>query len=331
MFDIISIGSATLDVFIKSSDLKLLKTDEVFTGEAIIAPYGAKCEVEKLVITSGGGGTNTAVGFARLGVKAAVLARCGWDFAGRMIRKELKKEKVDDSLLIQIEGDQTDYSTILIGPDGGRSILVYRGGTKLEKSVIAFQKLKTKWFYISSLEGNLDLLAKTIEFAKKSKIKVAVNPGRREIEQKEKLLPLLEKVDVLIINREEAAKLVEEEFFDPKLFKKTALVSEGLVVVTQGAKGVYLFDQEDNLLVSDGFKVKMVDATGAGDGFGCGFVAGLIKGWGLEKALKLGISNGAAAIIEIGAKAGLLYEKNIHNRLQKPLKMEWKKQPKDLK
>ncbi|HUS59788.1 MAG TPA: carbohydrate kinase family protein [Nevskiaceae bacterium] len=325
MFDVISIGSATLDVFIKSSDLKLLKTDEVFTGEAIIAPYGAKCEVEKLVITSGGGGTNTAVGFARLGVKAAVLARCGWDFAGRMIRKELKKEKADDSLLIQIEGDQTDYSTILIGPDGGRSILVYRGGTKLEKSVIDFSKLKTRWFYISSLEGNLDLLNELVAFAKKNKIKVAINPGRREIGKRQELLPILEKVDVLIVNREEAAKLVDEEFFDLKLFKKAALVSQGIVVVTKGAEGVYLFDSKDNLLVSDGFKVEMVDATGAGDGFGCGFVAGLVKGWKLEDALKLGISNGAAAVTEIGAKTGLLYERNFHNWLEKSLKMAWKK------
>lgn len=324
MFDLISIGSATLDVFIKSPDLKLLKTDEVFTGEAIIAPYGTKCEVEKLVIASGGGGTNTSVGFSRLGLKAAVLARCGWDFAGRMVRKELKKEKVDDSLLVQIDGDQTDYSTILIGPDGGRSILVYRGGTKLEKSVIDFQKLKTKWFCISSLEGNLALLAELVKFAKKNKIKVAVNPGRQEIKQKKSLLPLVEKVDVLIVNQEEAAKLVGEEFFDPKLFKKAALVSQGLVVVTQGAKGVYLFDQKDKLLVSDGFKVKMADTTGAGDSFACGFVAGLIKGWKLEDSLKLGISNGAAVVTEIGAKTGLLYKKNVHNWLQKPLKMEWK-------
>lgn len=325
MFDVVSVGSATLDVFLKSPDLKLLKTDQVFTGRAIIAPYGAKCEVEKLVMASGGGGTNTAVGFARLGLQASVLARCGWDFAGRLVRKQLKKEGVDDSLLIQLEKEATDYSTILIGPDGGRSILVYRGGTKLEESLIDFKKLKARWLCVSSLEGNLVLLKRLIQFARKNKIKVAVNPGRREIEQRMELLPILEKVDVLVVNREEAAKLVNEEFFDPKVFKKTALVSEGIVAVTQGAKGVFLFDQKDNLLIADGFRLEMVDTTGAGDGFFCGLVAGLIKGWEIEKALKLGIANGAVVVTEIGAKAGLLYEKNIHNWLEKPLKMAWQK------
>lgn len=324
MFDVICFGSATLDVFIKSPSLRIIKSDEFFTGQGIAAPYEAKCEVERLVITSGGGGTNTAVGFSRLGLKSAVVARCGWDFAGKMVRKEIKKEGVDDSLLVQLEEEETDYSTVLIGPDGGRTIFVYRGKTRLDESVIDFKKLKSKWFYCSSLEGNILLLRKLVEFAKEKGVKIAVNPGGKEIEKKE-LLPIIKKVDVLIVNREEAAKLVGVSVFDPKLFRKTALVSEGIVCVTQGAEGVYLFDQKDNLLVSDGFKVEMVDATGAGDGFGCGVVAGLIKGWSLEDSLKLGVANGASAVMEIGAKAGLIFEKNVHNWLQKPLKMNWEK------
>lgn len=325
MFEVISFGSAVLDVFIKSPDLKIIKTKEVYSGKALVAPYGAKCEVEELVVVSGGGGTNTAVGFSRLGLKAAVVARCGWDLAGKLVRQEIKKEGVDDSLLVQLEGEKTDYSTILIGPDGGRTIFVYRGGTRLEKSVIDFNKLKTKWFYVASLEGSLELLAELIKFAKKNQVKIAVNPGHREIEQREKLLPLLEKIDVLIVNQEEAAKLLKTSFFDPQLFRRAALASDGIVVVTRGVKGVYLFDQKDRLFRSDGFKVRMVDATGAGDGFGCGLIAGLIKGWDLEKALKLGVANGAAAVTKIGAKAGLIYEKEINFWLSKPLACRWEK------
>jgi len=323
MFDVISVGSATLDVFIKSSDLKLLKTDKVFTGTAIIAPYGTKAEVQELVIASGGGGTNTAVGFARLGLKTAALARCGWDFAGKIVRQKIKQEGVDDSLLIQMEKEATDYSTILLGPDGDRTILVYRGGTKLNQSLIDFDKLKAKWFCVSSIEGNLKLLAGLIEFAKKNRIKMAVNPGRRELVRKDELLTLVKKVDLLVLNQEEAAQLVGEEYFDPKLFKKVALVSDGLVAVTQGAEGVYLFDQQDRCLQADGFKPNVVDATGAGDGFFCGLVAGLVKDWELEKALKLAVANGAAVVTETGAKTGLLGEQNVGNWLQKPLKMKW--------
>lgn len=324
-YDVISFGSAVLDVFLKSPDIEVEKTTRSFTGEALMIPYGIKSEVEELVVCSGGGGTNTAVGFSRLGLKAAVVARCGWDFAGKIVRQELKKEKVSDEFLVQIEGEQTDYSTILVGPDGGRTILVYRGGTKLEEPVIDFKKINAFWFYISSLEGNLRLLRKIIDFARKNYIRVAVNPGRRELEQREELLPLLEKIDVLIVNQEEAAKLTGKEFFDPKLFKKAALASKGIVVVTRGAEGLYLFDEEDRRFKSDGFRMKMVDATGAGDGFGSGFIGGLARGLELEKALKLGISNGASAVTFMGAKAGLLHWGYAHNWLAKPLKMGWEK------
>jgi sugar/nucleoside kinase (ribokinase family) len=70
----------------------------------------------------------------------------------------------------------------------------------------------------------------------------------------------------------------------------------------------------------EAFKVKMVDQTGAGDGFGCGFISGLIKGFDLEKALHLGVANGASVVGKIGAKEGLLKETEVNFWLEKPLK-----------
>lgn len=323
-FDVVSVGSATLDVFVKSDDFQVLKTDKVFTGEAIIAPYGAKCEVQEVIIQSGGGGTNTAVGFSRLGLKAAVLSRCGQDFAGKIVREELKKEGVDQSLLVQVKNDRTDYSTILIGPDGGRTILVYRGGTRLEADQIDFTKLKTKWFYISSIEGNLDLLKKIIDFADRQGIKVAFNPGRKELAQKKALIPILNKVDVVIVNREEAARLTGYSLAKEEVFMATCLLVKEMAVVTDGRRGAHLCTRDEKMLSSDGFVVKAADSTGAGDGFGCGFISGLIKGWELEEALKLGVSNGAAAVTKTGAKTGLLYQKEMNEWMKKRLGIGWK-------
>ena len=91
-FDTISFGSATHDAFVESPDLKITQSTEFDTQEALILPYRTKLDVERLTVCSGGGGTNTAVGFSRLGLKAAVVARCGWDFAGKLVRQEIKKE-----------------------------------------------------------------------------------------------------------------------------------------------------------------------------------------------------------------------------------------------
>ena len=313
-FDIISFGSAILDVFLKSPDFQIVKTKNVFTQRSLIIPYGVKLEVSDLNIGSGGGGTNTAVGFARLGLKSAVVARCGWDFAGKVIRQEIKKEKVFDEFLAQSEGEETDYSTILIGPDGNRTILVHRGGTRLEKSVIDFKRLNSFWFYIASLEGNLDLLEKLIIYAQKNHIKVAVNPGKREIKEKEKLKSLLKLVDVLLLNHEEADLLGDLSF-----------LSKTMLAITAGEKGATLKVSQKGQLKIDGFKVKMIDQTGAGDGFGTGFIAGLAKGLDLEKALKLGMANGASVVTKIGAKEGLIKQSEIDYWLGKSLKYRWLK------
>ena len=325
-YDILSFGSATLDVFLKSSDIKVIKSKEVFTGEALILPYGVKSEVSDLLICSGGGGTSTAVGFTRLGLKTAVVARCGWDFAGKIVRAEIKKEKVADEFLVQLEGEKTDYSTILIGPDGNRTILVWRGGTRLEKSVINFKKLNSFWFYIASLEGNLELLADLVNFAQENHIKVAVNPGKREIEEREQLLKIAKDVDVFIVNKEEAARLTSLSLVQEKVFQQIRfLLPKTMVVVTDGPNGLSACVPQKGRLVMDGFKVKVVDQTGAGDGFGSGFISGLIKGWDLEKSLKLGVSNGASVVTKIGAKEGLIKEQEVDFWLEKPLAYHWGK------
>jgi sugar/nucleoside kinase (ribokinase family) len=259
-----------------------------------------------------------------MGLKAAVVARCGWDYAGRLVRKQLIKEKVDDTLLVQFEAEETDYATILIGPDGNVANLVYRGETRLTEEYVEWEKIETAWFCLSSLEGNTELLKRILAEAKKKKIKVAFNPGKKEIEKAEELRLLLKNLEVLVVNQEEAAMLTESSFYDPRLGQKIAALSEGIVVVTRGAEGAYLYDGQDKLLEGEGFRVEMVDATGAGDGFMCGLVAGLVKGWSTEQALKLGLANGASVVTEVGAKKGLIKEEYAHNWLDKELKMEWK-------
>jgi len=93
-YDIISFGSAILDVALKSSDFQVIKTKKVFAQSSLVIPYGVKSEVSDLAMSSGGGGTNTAVGLARLGLNTALVARCGWDFAGKIIRQDIKKKRL---------------------------------------------------------------------------------------------------------------------------------------------------------------------------------------------------------------------------------------------
>lgn len=325
-YDVISIGSAFFDVFVFSSDVHVVYGKNDAGKKMLTIPYGTKNYVDRLVFSTGGGGTNTAVGFSRLGLKAAVVARSGWDFAGRAIRNELKKEKVDDALLVQLEKEDTDYSTFVVGPDGESSGFVYRGQTRLEESLINFRKINAKWLCVSSLEGNLNLLEKIISFGKKNGIKIALNPGRKEIEQRQKLAELISLADVVVVNQGEATKLLGFAVLSAGDVQKKRVLQNGVFVITRGKKGAWLFDRENQIYSSEAFDIDMVESSGAGDAFFSGFLGGVIKGLEIKDAFKLGLANGASVVTQVGTKSGLIREENIENWLSKPLAMNIKKE-----
>lgn len=302
MFDIISIGSAVMDVFLRSSGFPLSQKD-----------IGGKIEIEEALFSSGGGGTNAAAGFARMGLKTACIARFGDDLFGQFILRDLQKEKFDKKYLLQKRGDNTDHSTILVNPDGSRIILVYRGKTKIDESVFPWQALEeTKWLYIASIEGNVDLLIKVVDKAREKGISIALNPGSRELKEKEKLKAIFPKIKTLILNKEEADSF--------GLFRRPKDGPE-IVVITNGRAGAKLFFSGENLF-AEAFQGPVIDETGAGDAFSSGFVSGLVKGFPLEKSLKLGMANGRSVVTKIGAKTGLLCENEIDDWLGRKLKIE---------
>jgi len=300
VFDVISFGSAIVDLLLKSPAFKIKET----AGRRFICqPYGEKVEAKEMVISSGGAGTNAAVSFARLGLRSAVVARLGRDFFGRLIVNELESEGVTTDLLAQ-KDEETDVSVILIGPDGDRTVLVYRGPTRLEEEDFDWGRLDSQWFYLSSLEGNLDLAEKLIVFSQRKAIRVAWNPGRRELEERGRVLNLAGQVEVFNLNRKEMEELVGLKFEDQGFWSKVAEIGAKVVLVTDGRNGAYLF-QRKKPLFKPAPKVEPVDETGAGDAFGSGFVAGLINNLSLDQSFELAMRNAASVVQQIGAKKGL--------------------------
>src|SRR3989339_1496172 len=79
LYDVVTIGSATQDVFLVSDEIELVKSKRFRTGVAECVSLGSKIEVDKLFISSGGGATNAAATFASLGFRTACLAKVGED------------------------------------------------------------------------------------------------------------------------------------------------------------------------------------------------------------------------------------------------------------
>jgi len=342
MYDIITIGSATRDVFLTSplfsaiggsaSGGKVLKYQKYLakigfkTGEAQCFALGSKIEIGPPILTTGGGATNAATAFSRQGLKTATLIKIGKDESGEAILNELKKEKITPFAVIE-KNFPTAYSTILLAPSGERTILVHRGASEnLKIQEIPFEKLKSQWVYISPGKISFEVIEKIFNHFSKNKTLIAFNPSGYFIEMGvKKLKPLLAKSKVVILNREETARLTSVDYQKEKeIFKKLDEFTPGIAAMTDAEKGV---------LVSDGFRIyqagifkekSVIDRTGAGDAFASGFVAGLIqkkekceKGlcrpYNIEYAIRLGSANATSVIEKIGAKEGILAKKEFEN------------------
>ncbi|MBU4274804.1 carbohydrate kinase family protein [Patescibacteria group bacterium] len=311
MYDIITFGSATKDIFIKTKKFRVLKDKKNFaTGKGVCFNLGSKVDIDEILFASGGGGTNTAATFAKQGFRTAYCGAVGQDLAGQEIIEELKNLNINTQLVVKSERKPTNHSIVISGINDDRTILVYRGASEeLKKENIPWLKLKTKWFYISPLSGELcKVFGDLIDFAVKNKIKVALNPGNCQLSLPPKLLRKnLGKIDVLILNQEEASLLTGISYKKEKeIFKKIDEICSGIVIMTKGEKGVVLSDGE-YLYRALPPKMKAADRTGAGDSFGAGFVSGFLRSRGdIIVATQIGIANSTACLKKLGAKQGLL-------------------------
>jgi ribokinase len=308
MYDVVSVGSAVLDVLVKSKSFKLMESEDFAGGVAVCEAYEGKMEADEIEIASGGGGTNNAVSFARKGLKTAVIAEMGADLPGKMVSAELIREGVDTRFLVVEEGEVTGVSVILVSSEGGRSIVTYRGASRmLTYKDIPWEKLKTRWLHVSSLGGRSALLEELCSWARKNKVKVAVNPGKMEIRQKKRLWECVRKVEVLIMNREEASLLTGTDYLDMKVFRSDAcLAGPKVSVITAGKHGGKVCAEGKRLFYKGSTGIKRVSSLGAGDAFGSGFVAALIYDKPLEEAIEWGRRNAESVLGYLSAKKGLL-------------------------
>ncbi len=314
MFDIITFGSASRDIFLKNKNLKTEK--KVFSGEeGISLSLGSKIDIEDIYYYTGGGGTNTAVSFSNMGLKTAYCGAIGYDNVGEEVIKELKEKGVNISLVKKIKEKKTNQSVVLNVKDKDRTILVYRGASEeISKNILPLPS--SKWLYLAPLSGKASSFFKElVSYAKRERIKVAVNPGNSQLSLL-KIEETLRAVDILFLNQEEAEILTgiscKEE---KKTIKKIYSFCKGIIVITKGPLGVIVFDGK-YLYKAGVLKAKVVDRTGTGDAFGSGFVYEYFKSNDIVKSIQFATANSASILSYWGAKNGLLKKGNKFRKIK---------------
>ena len=269
---------------------------------------GSKLEISKIVFATGGGGANAAVTYGRQGLKTACIGAIGMDFNGTAVTQELEAEGVDTKFFQHDNDDVTAYSVIIVADNAERTILSYKGeGQHFDVKKIPFDQMESKWLFLDSLGGHFDMLQQSVDWAVAHGVKLATNPGGKELAHGlEKLKPLLKHFSVVMMNQEEAAGLTGIEYSkEAEIFKCMDAIIDGIFVMTKGPNGVVVSDGK-NIYRAATPDSPVVERTGAGDAFNSGFLSEYMQSGDISKAIQFGTANASSVVTQYGARAGIL-------------------------
>ena len=337
MFDVITIGSATMDVFVECEDANIVS---VYTkskkSDFMSYPYGAKVEITDFASRVGGGGINTAVNFANLGLKTGAIFKIGDDIYSKGIIDSFKNSTVDLSNKIQDKNDSTGFSIILVSFQGDRTVLAHRGANAhIKKSEINFDAIKnSKLLYVAPLNGESNrVLDDIVNFAKENNVYVCFNAGSTSIKKGFNYLKkILDTAQIVVMNKEEASLATKilvrpdtretkysDEIVHPdvkEMLCKLKVSDYQVIVITDGKNGAYAYDGS-KYYYCPVFNGPIVSTLGAGDAFASTFCASLVKTHAdIGKSLMMASINSAGVVSEFGATKGLLNFEQIEQKLK---------------
>ena len=335
MCDVITIGSATMDVFVQCEDANIVQSKDK-KSEFMSYPYGAKVEISDFDSQVGGVGVNTAMNFANLGFNTSAIFKIGDDIYSKGILHYFKDKNVDLSNIIQDKKISTGFSIILVSFQGDRTVLAHRGANAMiKKHDINFDAIKhAKLLYIAPINGESNkVLDDIVKFAAEHHVYVCFNAGSTSIKKGFKYLEkILNFAHIVVMNKEEASLATQiqvrpdtkevkysHEKIHPDvkaMLKKLKVRDYQVIVITDGNKGAYAYNGEDFYLCPP-FEGPVVSTLGAGDAFASTLCASLKRTHhDLGKSLMYASVNSAGVVSEFGATQGLLTFEQIEEKLK---------------
>jgi len=334
MYDVVTIGDAFQDLFVFSTDFKVLRDPSFKSGKSLSFDYGAKLDIEKIEYHSGGSAVNTSICFSKLGLASAIVTFIGPDSPAQKLMAEIEAAGVSTGL---VKNDKESTNTsIILSHKGDRTILSYHGERNFNDLALA-KNLKASWFYLSPVGKQSEILEnKIIQNIAKNGTGLIWNPAPRQIKQGAKAYRhLLHLCNILILNREEAITFSacgRSEIED--CLKTFHDFGCKIIVVTDGKNGAKAYDGSVFYQI-DPSPDERIDATGAGDAFASAFSSRIILASSNDKAqnflpdkeiisegLKWGTIVSGSVVGQVGANTGLLSKAEILERSRKLVKLE---------
>lgn len=248
----------------------------------------------------GGGPAATAsVACARLGAQTDMIARVGDDSTGKGILAELEREKVNVDKMVVIPGATSTQAAIFVDDDGSRIIVSYPSPSLTPDASslkqIDFSQYNMVLADVRWHEGALE----AFKLAKAAGVPTLLDADTTP----QPIDELVALSSYAVFSKPGLAKFSGTDDIEQGL-RYAASKTSGKVYVTLGADG-YAYIKCDKIEKVAGFKVNVVDTTGAGDVFHGAYAFALCKG--LEEAQALRFAAGTAALkcTKSGGRSGI--------------------------
>ncbi len=279
-------------------------------------PPGQNIDLLKEIrLTVAGTAAGTAVDLAKLGANVVTMGALGKDEPGNFVIDTMNRYGINTKYMRRKTGVQTSCTMLPIRPNGERPAL-HVIGTNAEFSIddIDFDVVARArvlhfggTYLLPKLDG--EPTRKVLEFAKQKGVTTTLDMlaiARTDLLQI--IEPALPYIDYFMPGFEEAKMICKLDdrreiikFFLDRGCKHT--------VFKMGGEGSSIAWKENGAIKEiriPAHKVPVVDSTGCGDAYCAGFIVGLLMGWNLEEAGRLGTAASALVITGLGSDAGIV-------------------------
>jgi len=263
--------------------------------------------VDEMSLHTGGCAINSATALARIGLPVEVIGKVGADPFGDFLLNAMSERGIGINGVMRDDKVGTSATMVMVEPDGERRFVHYIGANaNLSLSDVDVEIITTA--SILHIAGSLvmpgidgqptaELLAEARAAGVTTFLDTVWDDTGRWIDV---LAPCLPQIDYFVPSLPEAQALTGLE--SPEDVAR-ALLGKGVgtVALKMGADGCLVMGDAGSALRLPAFQVDVVDATGAGDAFAAGFIAGVWKGCSLAETARFANAVGALCVTGVGA------------------------------
>lgn len=251
----------------------------------------------------GGMGANTAVVANALGIKTALVSVIGTD------AEDYRNYMLNLGIKLYLKGVFGETTRSMFFKENERQIsFFYKGVTEKLNELEVDRDLIDKAKCVYMARTYLDLQRRVSRYCRKKFL--VYNPGYGVFkfeEIPEVFYKILKKCDVLILNEHEIKHLKKLGFelnfkLGPRIF-----------IITRGSKGCKVYTRGASIDIP-AYRTKVVDPSGAGDAFNAGFIAGILKGYDVYEAAKIGNVTASFIVEKWGCQTNLPNWQDVFER-----------------